>query len=453
MASTRGQRAAIYTRISADKNGEGAGVERQEKDCRALAEANGWEVVEVYCDNDVSAFDRRKKRPAFDRMMTDAAAGGLDIVMAWATDRLYRRPVDLERVVDALNISGVRVATVKSGDIDLGTADGRANARILGTMSMRESEKIAERVSAAAKQRAEKGRYTLGRRLFGWTDGSEPHPTEAPAVAAMYDAFLAGSSLSAIARGIAAQGFTTTEGRTPGQSDVSRWLKHPLHAGLVTYKGAVVAQSDGIVDRSTWDRAQAILSDPARRPKRGRPHSSLLGGLMSCAACGSPMKPGSARRAEGMVKFYVCKPHRHASIRRDQADTFVTEALAEYVALNVDGIREHMERPDGTVPLKAEAERLRQQLRALAVLLREGNLDALDFAEATSAIRPRLAEVEERIGQEAGMTATAALLSSGDAAEAVRGLDRERFRALFQELVASAVVPCGGGVPTVSWVT
>lgn len=58
-------RAATYTRISRDEEGLGLGVARQEQDCRALAERQGWQVVEpIYCDNDISASTRsRKPRP------------------------------------------------------------------------------------------------------------------------------------------------------------------------------------------------------------------------------------------------------------------------------------------------------------------------------------------------------------------------------------------------------
>ena len=55
--------AAIYVRISQDRGGAGLGVERQEHECRALAQRLGWTVVDVYCDNDLSAFSGRR-RPA-----------------------------------------------------------------------------------------------------------------------------------------------------------------------------------------------------------------------------------------------------------------------------------------------------------------------------------------------------------------------------------------------------
>ena len=56
-------RAAIYARLSMDREGTSAAVDRQEADCRELCEARGWEVVQVFSDNDVSASSGRR-RPA-----------------------------------------------------------------------------------------------------------------------------------------------------------------------------------------------------------------------------------------------------------------------------------------------------------------------------------------------------------------------------------------------------
>ncbi len=73
--------AAVCARISSDRNDTALGVARQVKDCLALAEAKGWEVGEVFTDNDVSATSGRP-RPEYERMMAPSrrafrGAGGV----------------------------------------------------------------------------------------------------------------------------------------------------------------------------------------------------------------------------------------------------------------------------------------------------------------------------------------------------------------------------------------
>ena len=90
-------RSAVYCRISQDRDGEGLGVARQEKDCRALARRRGWEVVEVFVDNDTSAFStvrRHKPRPAYERMIESIKSAEIGAVVVWHPDRLHRSPVN-----------------------------------------------------------------------------------------------------------------------------------------------------------------------------------------------------------------------------------------------------------------------------------------------------------------------------------------------------------------------
>ena len=69
--------AAIYCRISDDREGAGLGVARQEADCRPLCERRGYsgDAIRLYIDNDVSAYSG-KRRPEYERL-PGAARGRL----------------------------------------------------------------------------------------------------------------------------------------------------------------------------------------------------------------------------------------------------------------------------------------------------------------------------------------------------------------------------------------
>lgn len=60
-------RAAIYLRISLDRENTRLGVDRHQEDAQALVKARGWELVDVYEDNDTTG-SGRKKRPEFERL-------------------------------------------------------------------------------------------------------------------------------------------------------------------------------------------------------------------------------------------------------------------------------------------------------------------------------------------------------------------------------------------------
>jgi DNA invertase Pin-like site-specific DNA recombinase len=127
-------RAGIYTRISSEPSGQRAGVERQRADCETHCAARGWAIVDVFCDNDASAYSGRQRR-AYDRMLAAVRAGALDAIVTWHNDRLHRSPKELEAFIDLVERSGVRLAVVTGGDYDLTTPDGRLSARIVGAVA------------------------------------------------------------------------------------------------------------------------------------------------------------------------------------------------------------------------------------------------------------------------------------------------------------------------------
>lgn len=53
------RKAAIYLRISQDREMDGLAIDRQREDCENLARFRRWEVVETYVDQSKSATDRR----------------------------------------------------------------------------------------------------------------------------------------------------------------------------------------------------------------------------------------------------------------------------------------------------------------------------------------------------------------------------------------------------------
>lgn len=167
-------RAVIYCRISRDREGAGLGVERQREDCEALAKQLGVEVVEVYQDNDLSAYSG-KPRPDYQRMLKDLRAGHADTVLAWHTDRLHRSPAELEEYIDVCEPRRIATRTVKAGHLDLTTATGRMIARQLGVQARYEVERMVERQRRKRDEMAEHGKFFGGRRPFGYeSDGVTP---------------------------------------------------------------------------------------------------------------------------------------------------------------------------------------------------------------------------------------------------------------------------------------
>ena len=238
-------RAVIYCRISSDPTGKAAGVKRQEDDCRELATKLGLEVAAVFVDNDVSAY--AETRPHWEEMLRLIESDGIDTLIVWHTDRLYRRPRDLERLLDLLDDGALpgMVRTVTAGDLDLSTPAGRAMARTLVAWSKNaEVEQMRLRMTRAKRQKAVDGLPGGGRRPFGYEpDKITVRKAEAKLIRDAVARITAGESLRSIADDWNKRKIPTRDGGPWRQQTIRNIVANPRMAGLRTYKGEIIGEA------------------------------------------------------------------------------------------------------------------------------------------------------------------------------------------------------------------
>lgn len=312
---------AIYARISDDKAGEGLGVARQERMCRELAERKGWPVGEVFADNSISA-SSGKRRPAYERMLQALRDGTHDALLCVDVDRLTRRPVELEELIDLAERHGVALANV-SGDLDLATPDGRLKARIMGAVARQEIERKSERQARANEDAARRGVFVASRQVFGWRKGSlEQEPNEAAMIRDAAAQVLAGANLTTIRDAWNGAGVTTPYGGKWTTTNLRLVLDNPRHAGLQVYKGEIVGPGawEPILDRGTWQRLQAWGK---RRRRTGRPRTFLLSGILRCGHCGAGLNGGTNNGQPA----YGCRKCFKIDVKAADVDELIVEQV------------------------------------------------------------------------------------------------------------------------------
>lgn len=436
-------RALIYCRISQDRAGAGLGVERQAADCRELADRLGWTVVGTYTDNDTSAYTGRRRK-GYEALLDALEAGDATGVLVWHTDRLHRSPVELERYATVCENHGVVTQTVKAGELDLSTPSGRLVARQLGAVARYEVEHNVERIKAARLQAVEAGKWTGGRRPFGYeADGVTVREDEARWVRHAVDEVLAGVPLSRIARELNAAGLTGTSGSPWTGSSVRRVVQRPRNAGLIVHNGKEAGRAEwpALVDEDRWRGAVAILADPGRRTNRGAPLRYLGSGRYLCGLCGSSMNSTS----NGKQRHYTCLPSQHVARAAGPVDELVEAVLIERLRQPDAAALFAPATPD-TSALHTDAQAVRERLQELARLYAEGTVDARQLAEGTTRLRERLADLEGRIAA-AATDQTLAPFAGRDPAQVWAELDVDRRRAVLSALATVTLLPSPKGRP------
>ena len=444
-------RAAIYTRISKDKTGQEAGVDRQLKACTDLADQLDWVIVETFTDNDISAYSG-KARPDFERLLDAMKRCQVDALICWHTDRLYRRLGDLARLLDVA--SGMEIRTVQGGDIDLSNANGKMVAGILGMVSMNESEHHAERRREANLARAKAGAWcATGIRPFGYDKTGVPLEPEASLIRQAAKDILSGKSLHSIARDWNAAGHTTVKGVAWTNLHVSRVLRNPRIAAKRVHQGTIVGPGDweAILDETTWNRLTAILHDPTRKKAAAFTRRYLLSGVARCGICGNPLYASHPHgKDKGMA--YTCRPTVHLGRNGAKVDELVEAVVLGY--LDRQGVSGAAPQDDeGLAELHEQRKALVAQKDQLGTLFGQHIIDITQLENASVELKAQIAEIDRRLAEATRISPAAMLLGDGqdedssliDLWEAASPDTRSRIVAALMEVI---VHPAPKGVRT-----
>lgn len=446
------RRVAIYVRISRDKTGAGLGVERQEQDCRELAERLGWTVVAVYTDNDLSAYSG-KPRPGYLALLDSISAGAVDAVIAWHSDRLHRSPVELETYIGVCTDDERDVPThcVKAGRVDLATPSGRAMARTMGAWARYEVEHMIERQKSAKAQAAAAGKYRGGPRAYGYDrDGVTVVAEEAAIVREMTDRALAGESLRSLVRELNTRGVPTSTGATwkgPALRDVL--IRH-RNAGLIEHNGQELGDATwpALVDVDVWRVVRAMLTDPARRTSTSATERFIGAGVYRCGICddGTTMRSAALRAGyPAATPAYRCRAFGHIVRKAEPIDELISEAVIE--ALSVPGaaldLAEAGEVDTGL--LRSRATALRARLDDLAAMFGAGTIDARQLASGSESNRSQLADVEAQLTAAVATSPLSGVADADDVAAAWAAQTVSRQKAIVNALMTVTIHPAPRG--------
>ena len=430
-------RAAIYTRISRDKKGEAVGVTRQRKECEALANRLGCSTTRLFEDNDKSAYSGRK-RPGYEALLNAIEAGEVDVVIAWAPDRLHRRGRELDAYIAVVHPRDIDTHTVQAGAWNLATPAGRLNARVVAAFSTYESEHRGARVSAAAAQRAAEGRWNGGRRCYGYqADGRTIKKREAAALLHAAESIAAGASLTQTASDMNRAKQFRANGKPWTGVLLRDALLAPRVAGLASRKGEILGEAEwpAIIPADLWYAVRAILLDPNRRTNRGTAPRWLGSGIYLCGVCEEPVRV----RRHGK---YSCHVSRDAAELDRYVGKLIVARLSDPKVLKRLAPKK---RGGDAGKLQREAEDVRRRREEAAVLFADGSIKADQLAAITAKCSQRLDELNAALAATVGRSPVSALLDAADVGAAWGGLDLGVKREIVKLLVEVRIQPAVPG--------
>lgn len=326
-------RAAIYARVSTDRQREKQTIASQLRLLPEYAKSQGWSITDQYVDDGRSG-ETVEDRPEFRRLLDDAAIGAFDILLVIDLDRITRSKKSTEGafVYDYLRENKIKIATTSQGIIDLDDEDQDFLVGIKRELAKWEKRKIIARMMRGKREAARQGSRRYGcidPYGYAWIPaGDDPrrggYQVNEPEAKVVREIFrLAvddGLGISMIAFRLNEEGHRTRALKRRGRyGQVSgRWATSSigkiLHSRTYLGEFRVFRRSDEIiirvppiVDPEIWNAAQVAVQ--GRRPEQKWSHERqyLLSGIAVCGICNAAMwivnpRPGTHHR----YAYYRC---------------------------------------------------------------------------------------------------------------------------------------------------
>lgn len=241
---------AAYARVSTEQDEQQSSYEAQVNYYNQYIRNNpAWEFVGIYADEGITGTNT-KKRDGFNRMIADAKAGKIDLILTKSISRFARNTVDALQTIRELSALKVEVYFEKEG---IHTLDKQCEVMltIMSSLAQEESRSISENVRWGKQKSMQDGNVSFGYSHFlGYRKGKDGRPEVVPEEAVIirdiYRMFLDGMTIRNIAKELTERGI-----KTPGGKDV--WSVSTIKSILTNekYKGDALLQKTYTLDYLT----------------------------------------------------------------------------------------------------------------------------------------------------------------------------------------------------------
>src|SRR5712671_2539693 len=342
--------AAIYARVSSDQQREEHTIASQTAALIEFAKNHELEVPKEWIFEDEGYSGATLERPGLERVRDLAAEGQVQVVLAYAPDRLSRKYAYQILLIEELARHGVETRFVKAPQS--ATAEDQLLVQFQGMIAEYERAQILERSRRGKRYRARSGEVSVlsgapyGYRYIRKTDEAsasyvviDPEARVVQRVYAMYT--VEALSIGEIARRLNAE-------EIPTRKQSARWersvvwamLRNPAYRGAACFgktrvagrirvtralrrRGGIVPSNSvgheraheewieipvpALVSEESFARAQELLHENKIRSRRRTITPSVVQGLVSCQRCGYALSRTSTRSSARLIhSYYRC---------------------------------------------------------------------------------------------------------------------------------------------------
>jgi len=341
--------AALYARVSSERQKEEQTIGSQTEALKEYAQANGFTVVPEWIFQDEGYSGAILKRPDLERLRDLAAEGQIETILVYSPDRLSRKYAYQVLLMEEFARHGVETVFIKSPQAS--TPEEQLLVQFQGMIAEYERAQIAERTRRGKKHRAKSGSVNVlsgapyGYRYVKKSETSVAYyeivEEEASIVREVYRWYTEEAlSIGQIYRRLNALGVETRRGKsTWDRSTVWAMLRNPAYKGTACFGKTERAERKKItrllrkrggfsprcscsrerpreewieipvppiIREDTFSLARERLERNKQFSPRHTKEPTLLQGLLVCSECGYALYRTSTRTSKRKLYYYRC---------------------------------------------------------------------------------------------------------------------------------------------------
>ncbi len=311
--SRQKRRVAGYARVSTDHEDQVTSYAAQvDYYTNYIQGREDWEYVGIYTDEGISATNT-KKRDGFNRMVADALAGKIDLIITKSVSRFARNTVDSLTTIRKLKEHNVECYFEKE-NIWTFDSKGELLLTIMSSLAQEESRSISENVTWGHRKRFADGKVSFAySRVLGLEKGPDGNivvnQEQAKIVKLIFRRFLEGMTPYSIAVELTEMGIKSPGGKDKWNgATVRRMLSNEKYKGdallqkefTVDYLQKKTKKNEGevpqyyvegnheaIIEPSVYDLVQTELAKRSKKSEARYSGVSIFSNKIKCAECGS----------------------------------------------------------------------------------------------------------------------------------------------------------------------
>ena len=391
-------RAALYIRVStAEQAMHGYSLEAQKELLEAYAKQNKMRIVGVYADEGKSASKQLHKRTELLRMVDDAEAGDIDVILFKDMSRWSRNASHYYTIQDRIDKANVYWIAVQQPYLETKTPTGRYQVTLMLGAAQFESDQTSERIKFVNASNIQKGGVPFGAHNcpIGYTVGEingmkrvVKDTAKSDITMAIFDHFETHHSI----RGLMI--FLSDEyGIQLYDKSVRKLLKNTLYKG--EYRG-VTDYCEPYLSAERFDNIQRILKGRARyTAAAGRIY--LFSSLLKCAECGNNLHAYHTTSHGINYLYYRCRhytifkncEHKRGT-REDTLEQWLLENIEPKMRKWVQEVKINATPPPDTEKKRKAIERKAKNLRELYI---EGDIEKAEYTRRKEEYETQLAAI------------------------------------------------------------